>query len=194
MAFIRKRGASHQLIECYRKGVKVKHRTLANLGSHPNLAGAISEWPGYIEGLQKNLAKWQAACAEAKRQSAKLHHRIPWDRLIFRHKGPGFHRWTQLHGSVVKEQIAHWRSRIKREKRNLASLEAAANRFPLAVFKTGHVNASSSHRHPALKHLGDNIARSSAQSPSGQHDERQSMPSPPLKAPSATSKTRLRVR
>ena len=35
MAFIRKRGSSHQIIETYRAYGKVRQRVLANLGPYP---------------------------------------------------------------------------------------------------------------------------------------------------------------
>jgi hypothetical protein len=41
MAFIRRRGNSHQLIETYREDGKVKQRILANLGPHATLEDAI---------------------------------------------------------------------------------------------------------------------------------------------------------
>src|SRR5262245_52510136 len=45
MAFVRKRGNSHQLIATYRDGGTVRQRVIANLGRHRSLAAAIEAEP-----------------------------------------------------------------------------------------------------------------------------------------------------
>lgn len=45
MAFVRKRGNSHQLIESYREGDQVRQRVIANLGPHSSLEAAAAAEP-----------------------------------------------------------------------------------------------------------------------------------------------------
>ena len=51
MAFIRKRGNSHQLIETYREDGKVKQRVLANLGPFDNIEEAARKHPDKFRHL-----------------------------------------------------------------------------------------------------------------------------------------------
>jgi hypothetical protein len=65
MAFIRERGGSHQLIETYREGDKVRQRILANLGPAATVAEAIAS----LE-RQSNLTERQQRDLEALRRYA----------------------------------------------------------------------------------------------------------------------------
>jgi hypothetical protein len=69
--FIRHRGSSHQVIETYREGGKVKQRILANLGSCATVAEAIEQWPRYIAGLGNALAHWEYYLREGLDAEAK---------------------------------------------------------------------------------------------------------------------------
>jgi hypothetical protein len=64
MAFIRRRlssdnedgrSYSHQLIETYREGGKVKQRILANLGNAPTIADALERAKGEFQGLKTRM-------------------------------------------------------------------------------------------------------------------------------------------
>jgi len=64
--FIRKRGGSHQLIETYREGGKVKQRQIANLGPCTTIAAAIAYW----EDERARFTGWHRKNAVAKNLAA----------------------------------------------------------------------------------------------------------------------------
>ncbi len=61
MAFIRHRrtacGSSHQVVETYREGGKVKQRVLANLGPYPTIEEALRETRQSVESLRGIVAR-----------------------------------------------------------------------------------------------------------------------------------------
>lgn len=62
MAFIRRRksdygGGSHQLIETYRNGGKVRQRVLANLGRHVTIAARLGELENRLKTTEADLVR-----------------------------------------------------------------------------------------------------------------------------------------
>jgi hypothetical protein len=77
--FIRQHGSSHQVIETYREGGKVKQRVLANLGSCTTLAEAIEQWPRHIAYLAAGLALMSGRTSRISRLSTGNQ---PWGRVL----------------------------------------------------------------------------------------------------------------
>jgi hypothetical protein len=55
MAFVRKRGGSHQLIETYRQDGRVKQRIIANLGHKDTVEGAIEFWVKVLPIIDRQI-------------------------------------------------------------------------------------------------------------------------------------------
>jgi hypothetical protein len=125
--FIRQRGSSHQVIETYRQGGKVKQRVLANLGSCTTLAEAIEQWPRHIAYLAASLAHWEYFLREGLTQEVKY---------------PD-HEYKMLHGQfrkdgkkIIKREVAHWQRLLAHERENLEHLKALDRRSMVATRPT----------------------------------------------------------
>ena len=66
MAFIRKRGRSHQLIESYREAGKVRQRVIAKLRPWETHGDALEGWQGYIANLEERLRQWEDVLGAVK--------------------------------------------------------------------------------------------------------------------------------
>ena len=135
MSFIRKRGNSHQIIETYRDGGKVKQRIIANLGPVTTPEEAIEIWKRYIRLLQARLQhaenlleKIEVIEREEGREQRNLDALIELDAAWRWEQDPPYLLRIEvsygcyMNRTGVRKEVARWRRRVAWEQTNLDAL------------------------------------------------------------------------
>lgn len=133
MAFIRKRGGSHQLIETYREHGRIRQRIVANLGPWDDLEQAIEGWHNYVADLSERWWLYQEALDEAKRtiERSDRARAEEGSRPISAHErqqqrflvGTHVQRAHGMQYRVIQREALHWKRRLDKERANLDALE-----------------------------------------------------------------------
>ena len=133
MSFVRKRGSSHQLIESYREGGKVRQRVIANLGPWATPEEALHGWAPYVERLESKLRDREEHLAAADRHVAAmdieparyLDRDEDPDRCLIRdprRRGQPYPDYGQKTRPTIRKEVVHWRRRVACERANLGAL------------------------------------------------------------------------
>jgi hypothetical protein len=138
--FVRKKGKYHYLVESCREGGKVRHRTLAYLGSADTIAGAIAEaehglrWCEQHRKPEAELSLFRDWLAERKREQFDALSKVRWFRQACRRRRNGpKRRWDERLNQKLYEEERTRKLRVDSLEARLARLRPLMATAPPAV-------------------------------------------------------------